>query len=131
MKRYFPKLIIFGLVLVIILGMSGLALADGNLGDDVVKALKSKDKGLMGDGAMSSIEKGSRDVFNIVRYFVIASLMITAFALFSQFSKAGDDPRLKASLKAKLAWTAGGLVLALNFWYIYSFVSKIVIDLST
>ena len=129
MKRSLLKLMIFGLILVLILGLSGLAFAADNLGEDVINALKSKEKGLIEEGAMTNIQKLSRDIFNIIRYIVIAYLVIKLFGLFSQFSNAGDNPQLKASLKTRLLWTAGGLVLALNFWYLYSFISKIVISL--
>lgn len=94
------------------------------IGDDVVKALQGGTEGIIGDGVMKTIFGLSSDVFNIVRYTVIAILIIKAFAIFSQFSSAGDNPQLKASLKARLLWTAGGLVLALNFWSLYNFIAS-------
>lgn len=132
MKSRFSKLIVFMLIFVIVLSMSSLAFAS-DLGEEtyteVVDSLRSNDKGLMGPGAMDTIKKISRDIFNIVRYVVIAILVIKAFGYFSQFSNAADDPRLKASLKAKLLWTAGGIILALNFWNLYKFIADISITL--
>ncbi|MCQ4924837.1 hypothetical protein NE686_17175 [Tissierella carlieri] len=124
------KIMVFCLILVMILGVSGLAFAaTGNLGDDVINALKSKEKGLIDEGAMTNIQKLSRDVFNVIRYFVIFILVVKLFSFISQFSNAGEDIHLRATLKKKLSWTAGGLVIALNFWNFYGFISKIVINL--
>lgn len=125
MKNRFSKLMVLLIIVTLLIGMGNIVFADGeNLGDDVVNSLKSSEDGLMGEGAMTTIEKLSRDIFNIVRYIVIAYLVIKAFSFFSQFSNAGDQPQLKASLKTKLLWTAAGLVLALNFWSIYNFISS-------
>ena len=81
------KIMVFCLILVMILGVSGLAFAaTGNLGDDVINALKSKEKGLIDEGAMTNIQKLSRDVFNVIRYFVIFILVVKLFSFISQFS---------------------------------------------
>lgn len=123
MKSQYSKLLILVLVLVMVLGTGSMVFAN-----EVKDVLQSSEKGLMGDGAMNTIEKLSRDIFNIVRYIVIAYLVIKAFGFFSQFSNAGDNPQLKASLKSRLLWTVGGLVLALNFWNLYNFVADITIS---
>lgn len=122
MKKHISKIVLLVMIMSLIVGMSSIAFANDDLGSDVIESLKG-DQGLMGDGAMSTIQKLSNDIFNIVRYIVIAYLVIKAFSFFSQFSNAGDQPALKASLKTKLLWTGAGLVLALNFWSIYNFIS--------
>lgn len=122
MKKPIHKISILIIVLLLILSIGSLSLAEG-IGDDVIEGLKSKDGGMMGDGAMNTISKLSNDIFNVVRYIVIAYLIIKAFSFLSQFSNAGDQPALKAGLKTKMLWTTVGLVIALNFWSIYNFIA--------
>lgn len=121
MKSKIARLALIALVLVIVM-VPAFSFAD-KLGDDVVKELKSKKTGVMGSGVMNTVSGLSRDIFNIVKYIVIAYLVIKAFSIFTQFSNAGDNPQLKASLKARLLWTGGGLILAINFWPIYNFIA--------
>lgn len=124
MKRTMCKALILILIFTTILAIGSMAFATGALGDDVVTDLKGGGaKGIMGQGVMDTVAGLSRDIFNIIRYIVIASLVIKSFGIFSQFSNAGDNPQMKASLKGRMLWTAGGLVLALNFWSIYNFIS--------
>lgn len=115
--------IIIALVLTFVLALGSVAFA-GELGSDVVNDLQSGGEGVMGTEVMGTISGLSKDIFNIVRYIVIAGLVIKSFSIFSQFSNAGDNPQLKTSLKQRLLWTAGGLVLALNFWGLYNFISS-------
>lgn len=122
MKKMY-KGIILVLILAVMLSMSSFAFAEG-IGDDVVSALQGEGEGVMGEGVMNTVAGLSKDIFNIVRYIVIAFLVIKSFSIFSQFSNAGDNPQLKASLKSRLLWTAGGLVLALNFWGLYNFLAN-------
>lgn len=125
MYKKFHRGLILLLILVMMLSLGSVVFANGAIGNDVVQDLKGQGKtGVMGDGVMNTIAGLSRDIFNIVRYIVIAYLVIKAFSIFSQFSNAGDNPQLKASLKSRLLWTCGGLVLALNFWSLYNFVSS-------
>lgn len=122
--RKLNKGIIMILILIIILSMGSIVLANG-IADDVVNDLQNKGGSqVMGPEVMGTVAGLSTDIFNIVRYIVIAILVIKAFTVFSQFSNAGDNPQLKASLKSRLLWTAGGIVLALNFWGIYNFLAN-------
>ena len=122
MKKHY-KGMVFLLVLILVMSIGASVMA-ANIGQDVVDNLQSSGEGVMGKGVMNTVGGLSKDIFNIVRYVVIASLVIKAFSIFSQFSNAGDNPQLKASLKGRLLWTAGGLVLALNFWGLYNFLSN-------
>lgn len=124
MKKVF-KLIVLILIFVFMLSATSVVMATGDIGDDVVNDLQTGGEGVMGEGVMNTVSGLSKDVFNIVRYVVIAVLVIRAFMTFSQFSNAGDNPQLKAMLKSKLLWTAGGLVLALNFWNLYGFIAEL------
>lgn len=119
----FRKAMIVVLILTFVLSLGSMAYA-GGIGDDVINDLQGGGEGVMGDGVMNTVSGLSKDIFNIVRYIVIAALVIKSFTIFSQFSNAGDNPQLKASLKARLLWTAGGLVLALNFWGLYNFLAN-------
>ncbi len=67
----------------------------------------------------------SRDAFNIVRVVVITVLLVRAFRLYGDFIGAADNPSLKASIKTKAIWISAGLVFAINFWNILSFLSNI------
>lgn len=122
--RRLSKTIVIIMIFVFILSLTSMAMAAGVIGDDVVTDLKDGGTGVMGPGVMKTVSGLSKDIFNIVRYIVIAGLVIKAFMIFSQFSNAGDNPQLKAMLKSKLVWTAGGLVLALNFWNLYEFLAR-------
>lgn len=118
------KFLILVLVLMMVMIPSLSLASNEKIGDDVVNELKSGKKGIMGDGVIDTVSGLSRDIFQIVKYIVIAYLVIKGFAIFSQFSNAGDNPQLKASLKSRLLWTAIGLILAINFWPIYNFISN-------
>jgi hypothetical protein len=123
--RKLKRGIIMILVLTFVLSLGSMAFANSGIADDVINDLQNRDgQGVMGEGVMNTVSGLSRDIFNIVRYVVIAILVIKAFTIFSQFSNAGDNPQLKASLKSRLLWTAGGIVLALNFWGIYNFLAN-------
>lgn len=101
------------------------------IGDDVIKVLQGEGESVLGDGVQNTIAGISMDAFNIARYIVIGVLVISLFLTFSKFSQAGDDPQLKARLKGKLLWTAGGLILAINFWAIYNFLTEINLGLKS
>lgn len=124
MKKHILRLIILIFIMSLVIGMSTMAFANkDDLGGDVIKGIQTG-KGLMDNKVTDVISNLSNDIFKIVRYIVIAYLVIKAFSFFSQFSNAGDNPQLKASLKTKLLYTGIGLVLALNFWNIYNFIAN-------
>lgn len=92
--------------------------------DDVVTELKKKEKGPLGS-VQTEVSRFSRDVFNIVRLVVVAILIISLFMNLAAFSKAGDNPGLKAALKTKMIWAGAGAILAINFWNIINLFNSI------
>lgn len=67
----------------------------------------------------------SLDMFNIARYLVITTLLVRVFMMLMDFSHAGDNPQLKATIKSKVIWLGIGLIVALNFWPIYTEMARI------
>lgn len=67
----------------------------------------------------------SRDAFNIVRVIVVTIIMLKIFRLYGEFANAGENPAIKAKIKTKATWLALGLIFTINFWNIYSFLSKL------
>ena len=63
---------------------------------DVITELKKRE-GPLGS-VQDEVSKFSRDIFNIVRLVVVAVLVVSLFMNFAAFSKAGDNPGLKAAL---------------------------------
>lgn len=72
----------------------------------------------------------SRDLFNVARYVVITALLIRLLMMFVDFSNAGDNPQLKATIKSKSVWLSLGVIFALNFWSIYTFTANVMSNLS-
>ncbi len=91
---------------------------------DVITELKKKEKGPLGS-VQDEVNKFSRDIFNIVRLVVVAVLVVSLFMNFAAFSKAGDNPGLKAALKSKMIWAGVGAILAINFWNIINLFTTI------
>lgn len=123
MKSIISKTLLLTLIFVLAVGSFAFAGTD-KIGDDVVKALKGGGKSVLGDGVQETIAGISMDIWNIVRYVVMAGLLIGFFLTLYKFKDAGDNPQLKAQLKGRLLWTGGGLILAINFWTIYNFLSN-------
>lgn len=92
--------------------------------EDVVGELKKKEQGPLGS-VQDEISRFSRDIFNIVRLVVVAVLIVSLFMNLAAFSKAGDNPGLKAALKTKMIWAGIGAILAINFWNIINLLSEI------
>ena len=92
--------------------------------DDVVNELKKKEQGPL-SSVQKEVTRSSRDIFNIVRLVVVAVLVVSLFMNLAAFSKAGDNPGLKAALKAKMVWAGIGAILAINFWNIINLFSSI------
>lgn len=125
MKSKLLRIMVLIIIMSLLIGMSTMVFANNeDLGSDVIDGIQGKKGNIMGEGALNTISKLSNDIFNIVRYIVIAVLVIKAFSMFAQFSSAGDQPQVKAALKTKLLWAIIGLLLALNFWSIYGFIAK-------
>lgn len=94
------------------------------------RAIKTTDSiSLSGSGG--NLLKGlSLDLFNIARYLVITALLVRVIMLFMDFSNAGDNPQLKASIKSKAIWLSLGIIFAINFWSIYGETARIMSNIS-
>lgn len=92
--------------------------------DDVVNELKKKEQGPL-SSVQKEVTRFSRDIFNIVRLVVVAVLVVSLFMNLAAFSKAGDNPGLRAALKTKMVWAGIGAILAINFWNIINLFSSI------
>lgn len=118
-------LMILTMILIFTMMMPSLAFANNNnTTEDVISELQNKEKGPLGS-VQDEVSRFSRDIFNIVRLIVVAVLIISLFMNLAAFSKAGDNPGLKASLKMKMIWSGVGAVLAINFWRIIELFNSI------
>lgn len=118
----FKTIVLFILLLTLIIPSFVFA---SNPTDDVVTELKKKEKGGPLESVQTEVSRFSRDVFNIVRLVVVAILIISLFMNLAAFSKAGDNPGLKAALKTKMIWAGAGAILAINFWNIINLFNSI------
>lgn len=118
-------LMILTMILIFTMMMPSLAFArNSNTTEDIINELQDKRKGPLGS-VQDEVSRFSRDIFNIVRLIVVAVLIISLFMNLAAFSKAGDNPGLKASLKMKMIWSGVGAILAINFWRIIELFNSI------
>src|SRR5690606_37422407 len=112
------------MILIFTMIMPSLAFANNNPTEDVISELQNKEQGPLGS-VQNEVSRFSRDIFNIVRLVVVAVLIISLFMNLAAFSKAGDNPGLKAALKTKMIWSGVGAILAINFWRIIELFNSI------
>lgn len=122
-SRKFKSVILF--VLLFSLVMPVFAFASSDTTNDVITELKKKPTNGPLNKVQTEVKKFSTDIFNIVRLVVVAILIVSIFMNMAAFSKAGDNPALKASLKAKMIWAGAGAILAINFWNIINLFTGI------
>ncbi len=128
------KIITILLALILVLGISTLALANDDLRtDDIIGGIRdsSDNAGLMGDGLKDTGTKLMNDIFNIVRIAVIGLLIIKTFSYIGSIQGAADNPQEQRILKRRLLFSALGILLALNFWRIYAWISTISINIGS
>lgn len=116
----------FLIILLIFLSVSTSVLADSTDLNSLSNAIKThKDvSGLLKGEGKDTIYGLGRDFLNIVRYMAITWILIKLMFLFMDFKNAGEDPGTKASIKTKAVWLVLAVVFSVNFWTIFSFISK-------
>lgn len=117
MKQRMCKILILSLVLAILI--PSLVLASDTTNDVITELQKDNTNGPLAK-AKKEAKTFSSEIFNIVRIVVVAVLVIRLFILITQFSEAGDNPQVKASIKKRMAWLGGGIILAVNFWNLWN-----------
>lgn len=65
-----------------------------------------------------------KSFFDIARYAVIFYILMRLFAMYADFANAGDRPEVVASIKSKAMWHLLGLLFSLNFWSIFTFITR-------
>lgn len=117
MKQRMCKILILSLVLAILI--PSLVLASDTTNDVITELQKDNKNGPLAK-AKKEAKTFSSEIFNIVRIVVVAVLVIRLFILITQFSEAGDNPQVKASIKKRMAWIGVGIILAVNFWNLWN-----------
>lgn len=121
------------LFVLILLSSSFVFAEEGSIAEDLDSLNRALDSvngiPLSGDGGRVLMGM-SRDFFNIARYIVITALLARMLMLFIDFSNAGDNPQLRATIKSKSIWLSLGIIFAINFWTIYRFTANVMYNLS-
>lgn len=121
------------LFVLILLSSSFVFAEEGSIAEDPDSLNRALDSvngiPLSGDGGRVLMGM-SRDFFNIARYIVITALLARMLMLFIDFSNAGDNPQLRATIKSKSIWLSLGIIFAINFWTIYRFTANVMYNLS-
>jgi len=120
------------IAMILILLVSGVVFAD-DIPDENLSSLSSAIKNnpvSLSEAGGNTLMGMSRDFLDIVRYIVVTALLVRMVMIFLDFSNAGDNPQLKASIKSKSIWLSLGIIFAINFWTIYRFTAGVMSNLS-
>lgn len=118
------------LIVILIILSSGFVFAEPPQEDlnSLSSAIRNNPAEFSSSGRASLIGLGG-DFLNITRYILITALLVKLAILLTEFSHAGDNPQVKASIKSKSIWLSLGVICAVNFWSIFKFTSNILSNL--
>lgn len=127
MKKY-GFIIIFTLVTVLALStvdaLTPVAYANNDELTDAINKLREDEGGELGEGSKEKVRGISKDIMDLVMIVVTAYVVISGLITAARFAGAGDDSRVKASLKSRLIWHILGLVFLANYFGLFDFLLK-------
>lgn len=123
------KIVLIAAILILLVSYVSFASVPEEDLNSLSSAIKSNPADLSSTGRNALVGIGG-DFLNIARYIVITTLLVRMVMLFIDFTNAGDNPQVRATIKSKTIWLSLGIVFAVNFWTVYRFMANTLSNLS-